>query len=669
MIHRQNPKLFFVGLLLCLCWQWASAQGTITGRVQDEDSQPIAYANVALLTLGNEELVQGSITDEVGAFQLAGVAKGQYLLLTSFVGYADQRDTIDVQQQVISLGIIVLRPSSETLSEVVVRANRPIVERKGDKLIFNVQSSPLKLGYDGMEVLQHTPNIWLDGGGAILMRNEAATVMINGRMTNLSGEQLASYLRALRSEDIKSIEVQTSISANVNAESSGGIINITLNKKPIGISGNLKSYAMYRGEDYYRLYGGGDFNYGLEKWNVYGAYNYTLDFSSSAMDSDITYNNSSNILSTNRFSLDTLQRHNYKLGFVIEPHKKHIIGAEVFGSFAGHQRDNDSDVRMRNEGNLLDRGTTLFKDNTDRQLFNATTNYSWQLDTLGSSLKVFVDYAQQDYDRNNDAISFYQIGLYEDNTERNQTDSKTEIFSLQSDLTKQFGSSLKWESGIKYTYTDRTNALRSELFSDNVWKNIEDRTTAFVYQEQILAAYSSVGFSFREKNFVKLGLRVENTDLERIDLIESIPPVLQNYTDWFPSLYYSRDLHTKHSLFVSYSRRMRRPSFNLLNNNIRKINDFRFELGNPDLQPEYVNKWEVGYNGSKQSIIAYYNRTNEVINGIYFLEGDVAFYKKFNAGAQVQFGLDYNRFGNLYKWWYLKISGGLYHRKFIDEEG
>ncbi|MEM9889190.1 MAG: outer membrane beta-barrel protein, partial [Bacteroidota bacterium] len=154
----------------------------------------------------------------------------------------------------------------------------------------------------------------------------------------------------------------------------------------------------------------------------------------------------------------------------------------------------------------------------------------------------------------------------------------------------------------------------------------------------------------------------------RFDLLAA-DEIKQNYWTLVPNLYLSRDWIQNSTLSFSYAKRIRRPPFVLLNNNVRKINDFRFELGNPDLRPELIHRFEWAWNIKKHQLATYYHLTDEAINGIYFLEGEVAFYKKFNEGKQTQRGLSYNYSGNLLDWWFTRISLDVYHRKYTNEAG
>jgi len=286
---------------------------------------------------------------------------------------------------------------------------------------------------------------------------------------------------------------------------------------------------------------------------------------------------------------------------------------------------------------------------------------------LKSNLKFFADYANSNVIRFNNAISSYEQGIYEGISERNDASAGTSIFSLQADLEKYFNNGLKLELGSKLSNTQRENVLLSDFLIGSEWVP-NNRTRSFDYDEQVSAAYLSVSKKIKEDYFLKVGLRTEYTDLERIDLNQD-SAITQTYTDWFPSLYLSRNLPNDNSISLSYSKRLRRPAFQLLNNYVTKVNDFRFELGNPELRPEYVHNYELSLKQKKQTLDFYYQKIKEAINGIYFLEGEVSFYKKFNSGSQTQYGFSYNRFGNLYKWWNIRASVGLYNRKFTEESG
>ena len=166
-----------------------------------------------------------------------------------------------------TLSPIILAPSINELGEIVVTAERNIIEHKEGKLIFNVQQTPMKSGFDGIEVLQRSPNIWVDENSGILMRNQAATIKVNGKILNISGDALTNFIRNIPSEQIQAIEIQTHLSANTDAESSGGVVNIILKKKTVGFDASIRSDYTFKSKGDFRSYSGLNFNYGAKKYD------------------------------------------------------------------------------------------------------------------------------------------------------------------------------------------------------------------------------------------------------------------------------------------------------------------------------------------------------------------------------------------------------------------
>lgn len=662
----KNSKLILTSLLLLIFTISNAQQIFLSGKVLSTQQEPVEFANVLLKNTKEGSLPFGSITNADGSFKIEVPEQGVYELKISFVGYTEKVQTISVDKSV-DIENIILEEEANTLGEVVVVGKLKIIERKEDKLIFNIQASPLKSGFDGMEVLARSPNVWVDENGGIQMRNESATILINGRAPNLSGANLTNYISNLRSDDIKAIEIQTHLSANTDAESSGGVINIILKKKAVGFDGNIRSVYTFKTKGDYNNQNNFNFNYGAEKWNVYGSYSYQQSTSESENNSSIDYFTSQNFLGEKGGLQRFVKRHNYQLGFVADPIENHVMGFEFFATNFESNYDNISLVDILNNGESIDNGIAQLIGDVDNDVYNVTFNYKWTLDTLKSNLKFFADYASSDVGRFNDAISSYEQGFYTGITERNDGVAGTNIYGLQADLEKYFQNGLKLELGSKLSNTQRENALLSEILIGDEWIP-NQRTRSFDYDEQVSAGYISVSKKIKEDYFLKIGVRTEHTNLERKDLNQD-SIIQQNYTDWFPSFYLSRDLPKDNTISISYSKRLRRPSFQLLNNYVIKINDFRFELGNPELRPEYVNNYELSFKQKRQTFDLYYQKTREAVNGIYFLEGDVSFYKKFNDGSQTQFGLSYNRFGNLYKWWFIRASLGVYNRKFTEESG
>lgn len=652
-------------ILSCLlCHLSHQAQTSISGTILNQDKKPIEFANIALMDIENHQLITGTISDENGIFQISTSKSGRYELSIQFIGYEHWTSPISTDSSIDLKEIILLERTNE-LSEVVVISSRPMIEKKEDKLVFNISSSPLKSGYDGLEVLEQSPNVWVDNQGNISMRNEAARILINGRQLNLSGEDLANYIKNLPSDHIKSVEVQSTPSASADAENSGGIINIILRKKAVGVNSILKAHYETFGESYHENYAGFNLNYGAEKWNIYSSYNFRERDNTAAVTSDIVYHNSGNYLKTHVLDIHQRKTHTYQLGFVLNPWKNHEFGAEFFGNTRTSFIHLQSNLALSHQQDTIDYGITNFIHDNHRITNNGVLNYAWKIDTLGSQFKLVGDYSHQINKNDNRANSAYQLGEFEDNQQRYDFDNQTTITAMQADLLKKTKTGLNLNIGLKYTHTKRANNLLAEDLLDGLWVE-NNQTTALNYQEQISAAYATLSKKIAEKHFIKAGVRVENTDLNRVDVLK-LDNIAKNYTDWFPSIFYSYDMTNNTSISANYSRRLSRPAFRELNNDVFKVNDFRYAIGNPDLRPEYIDRYSISFQRKKHNASIYYHQYNDAINGIYFLEDGIAYYQRQNNGAQKQWGTQYNISGNIQNWWSVRGSVHLFYRKYTTD--
>lgn len=660
-----NNYILIISMFLSLS---VYSQSVISGKVVDSLYNPIEFANITILESINNSIISGTVSSEKGEFSLTINQKGEFKMRVSFIGFENFEKELNTSKSV-NIGNIVLVESINSLNEVVIGATKKFITKEEDKIILNIKDSPLKEGYDGIEVLQRAPYVWVDKDNNVLMRNETATVLINGRKSNLSSNELSNYLSGINSENIKNIEITTNKGANLDGESTGGVINIVLLKRDLGFNSTIKSYYTYKGKKYNKYYLGAAFNYGADKWNVYGNYNYSKNFTGTRITTDIFYDDTQNFIQTKRLRELKLPKHNYQFGLVSEVWTNHELGLELFGSTSNNSSDVPGNLTITNGNDLLDSGNVRVINDKVNQVLNGVFNYKWKINKNDETLNVFVDYANQNNKDENVNLSNYNLGLFTDNLETNNSDTDTQIYSFQSDYKKKNDKGLKLETGIKYIASRRFNGLLSKFLEDEFFVIDEERTTSFKYNEEISGGYFSIGKDFSFKHYLKLGLRVENTDIERFDLLDNNSRIEQNYTNFFPSVYYSYDFAKGKSLSTSYSRSIRRPSFRLLNNNVVKVNDFRFIIGNSDLQPELIDKFEISYLYNKQTVSVYYNQANDAINGVYFLVDDIAFYQRKNAGSQVQYGLEYNRSNKINSWWYLRFSGDLYYRKFVDEQG
>ena len=634
----------------------------ITGTVEDTSKTPLEYANVIVRDASTKQLITGVITNATGRFEIDLKKPQQVTIIIRFIGYKSTTVNRTITKS-INLGTFVLKEDNNLLESVTITAAKPMLSRQQDKLVFNVQNSPLKMNANGMEVLQQTPLLWVEEN-SISMRNEAVVVFVNGKKINLSGEQLTNYVRTIKSENIKSIEITTSKSAQLDANSKGGSINIVLLKKRLGFNGSVRTAYKFAGEGYYQTYASTNFNYGAETWNLYGNYN------------NVKYTGLRRINILSNFSqqqsqIETLNTENYndnrhysQLGFVSSLGTNHELGIEVFSAIVNKNSPILADLSFYKNQVLAGKGLISTTNTPKNNLFTTVINYSWKIDK-NQTLKVFADYLNQNNAAKRTTKSAYSMGNFEDTFEKYESQSTATSFSLQTDYSVQLTKNTKLETGLKHGSIDKGNDLLTEYELQNAFVIDPNRTTSLQYKEQISAGYTSVSSNISDKNFIKIGLRIENTKLNRVNNYTDAV-VRQNYTNWFPSVFYSRKLTPTQSVSASYSRSLQRPSFSLLSNEIQKVNDFNYIVGNPDLTPEFKNVFEFSYQQKKNVVSVFYNQTIDNINALYAIENGIAYLKNQNIGTHVEYGVEYGSSKKLTNWWRLQYSATLFHSKFLD---
>ena len=217
-------------ILLILLFAMAAANAIAArmypagGRVVDEQGQAVEYATVVLLRGG--EQVAGMATDDAGRFELK-VPTGEYTLSIQYLGFDPVLRQVRVEAD-NDLGDIVLKSSSTQIEGVVVKAQ--LIRREADRFIVDVANAPA-IGKDGIELLERAPGVWVDDEKISINGKSGSKVYVNDRELRMEPAQLLTYLRSLRADDIQKIEVVPTTGADYDADSSGGIIRITLRKR------------------------------------------------------------------------------------------------------------------------------------------------------------------------------------------------------------------------------------------------------------------------------------------------------------------------------------------------------------------------------------------------------------------------------------------------------
>lgn len=578
-------------MLMLGCFSVFAQDYTVKGIVKDS-TQVIAFANV-ILTDSNGEMKTGTITEEDGSFNLT-TQQGTYTVTVSFLGYQTWKQTISVDQN-LDLGIISLNSQDNELGEVVVTAEKPLIERKADRLVFNVRSSVFANGVSADELLKNVPRIDPTSDGLSIIGKSSVQIMINERLLNLSGDDLKNYLKSLRSENIEKIEVITNPSAKYDAAGNSGLINIKLKKNSkLGFDGYITSTYTQRTKP--SLGQSLKLNYSTEKlileYNIY----YGNDTRNIIHENEYIFENDT------RISDEDTERQNKGLSNSFNMDYKVSTNSNLGFYFNYNDWDNDliytSKVKYRDNDNNIYRTQSL-----PSQLYGDYKNlsispyYDIQLDTVGSKLKLNYNYVSNKTDSKNSLVAETFSGDFETmedrSTSQNNVVNDFKINSLNIDFEFPWDS-YKLDTGFKFSQFDTDNDI--SFYDTTSGTPVLDTVISnrFLYEERIYAGYINVNKKFSENFHASIGLRYENTSVEGNSITQQ-ERFTNDYDNFFPSLSLSYDPSERNSFYLSYNKRILRPTlFDV--NPFRVYQDaFNFSVGNPNLLPSITDNVELGY--------------------------------------------------------------------------
>lgn len=578
-------KSIFIFLLLFIAGIPVKAQKPImktvySGHVTDLRGEVVEYATIVLLQADHQEA--GMVTDSSGYFRLEAEA-GIYTLIVQCMGYESMRETI--QLPITGSVRIMLRPSTHALKEVVVQAQN--IERKADRFVLSVSPSA---GKDGTELLSQAPGVWLSGDNISINGASGTRVYVDNREIKLSGEELLTYLRSLKSENIKRIEVIPVAGAEYEASTRGGIIQISLRRRlENGIQGSVTegtaiapSYNRHAPSVLLNARAGnwtinttasGIFTpENRSEMNSFRKYaDEDMRFSSSSK-----FNNHSNY-GTGRFGVswdaDTLNSFGAEIEYIGQATKvySHSRTELIKGNFP-----------VNSSGNYFQRN--------DYNTFTATANYIHKLDNKGSGIQCIVDYAGKKSTGKNDYYILREVmAAQNDTTYRSDADATYDIITSDLSLSRHIKEGMSLKAGVKYTFTEMNDNSCYEGLSGQRWELNPAYGYALDYRENIAGAYASFSIAAGRWSFIT-GLRGEYTRTSNRG-----DDIRRDYFDLFPNLNVSYAFdHLKTSMLIGqYSRNIERPAFHWLSPNHIQLSDYSYQIGNPYLKPTYINRFNV----------------------------------------------------------------------------
>lgn len=631
----------------------------VKGTILDSDSnKPLGFVQVALFSSQDKARpVSFSDSDDDGLFSLE-VPKGKYTFKAFFLGYKDfVLEEIEINGP-IDLGEIKLTGDSQNLEEVVIQTSKLPFRSSMEGLTITPENNLANVGGTLLDILRNTPSIIVSEDGSISLRGSTGTnILINGRNSSLT-----QNLDQLPASAVEEIKIINNPNARYDAEAEGGVIDIILKKgQDLGTHGGLE--ATYGTRNRTNL--GARMNHRSARLNTFVGYNFRDWKDVGNRRSTRNLFEEEETLKQNTESTNRNVGHNLTYGadyyfgnnvLSYEGVYQSSLDRQINTLFAELERGGNEpeafDYVRRNNESETDTGldnALIFEHNFKDKghLFRATASHSFRNQFKTQEIDIF-----------NNTLNPLPENLT--GQELAYIDEIRNISVLQADYIKplQFG---KFETGLKSILRKFDNDYQYFRFNEAENEFVEDEliSNRFIYEDQIYAGYALISVA-KSKFEYSLGLRGEMTVVDTY-LQNTGERNQQNYFNLFPSVQGLYNVNEKHSLKFSYSRRIDRPTAWRLNPFPDITDSLNVRRGNPNLQPEMINSFEVGHmaNFEKASLTSnlFYRKVNGQLDFITIVEDGISYSQPENLLSAESYGLELIGTGEVSKWY--SINGGL----------
>ncbi len=648
------------------------AEGIVIGKISDALSgMPMEYANVVLYSMRDSTMATGTVTDADGEFRMEKVPYGRFYLVANFIGYDKLKiDSIRIspKKKAMDMGEIELQPSAENLQAVEITAEREHYEYRIDKKVVNVEKDIMAQGGTAINALENVPSVNVDIDGNVSMRGSSSfTVLIDGRPSVLQG---SDALQQIPVSNIDHIEIITNPSAKYDPDGVAGIINVVLkDKKEGGITGIVNA-SIATGDKY-----SADFllNYRTGKFNIFGGADYRKhNHGGDRVNKTETYRND-----TTQFRYSDGTRNRSRNGYGVR------LGADFFatekttistlGRFGNYSRGGGYDSYLHVFTDPVTTDTySITNSESDRSgnYFSGRLSLFHKFDDFGQQLEALAYYST----RNGDDIEDQSESLTDEDwniidTEpilirTNEEDDNNQL-RFKVDYTKPFGEEGKLETGTQARFeTDNEEYFFYQWdYFNNDWVENDLYSNSSDFQRNIFSVYAIYANTWRTFGY-QAGMRGEYTYRE-IKNAKAEESSLIDRWDYFPTIHLSKSFKNKDQLLASYTRRIDRPRGWYLDPFVSYMDAYNIRQGNPNLQPEYIDSYELAYQKrifeALVTLEGYYRITKNKITRIRTLQDDGIMLNTYeNLNKDYALGVELMVNARPAEWMQLMLSGTVY---------
>ncbi|MFC2114110.1 TonB-dependent receptor domain-containing protein [Bacteroidota bacterium] len=645
---------------------------TITGAIYDPDlAVNVEYATIALYSLRDSSLVSGTISQVNGTFSLSGLPYGRFYAEVTFIGY--EKKTLDQiiltpRQKELNIGIIELRQSSMNLNEVEITAEKTHIEYKIDKKVINVGQDIIASGGTAVEVLENTPSVEVDIDGNVSLRGSSNfTVLIDGKPSVLSG---SDALKQIPASSIDKIEIITNPSAKYDPDGMAGILNIILKKqKAKGFNGIINlSAGLYQNYSADIL-----LNYRTGKINFFAGGNYGVRNhpGSWELDRQTTFSDTVFHMLANSDRGHAHNGYSVKAGIEYDINKSHYMSLTAEKGLNGSSENSEA---FYNEYTTPATLNTFYLRESDeiRDRDYLSLNYFYQYNFKKKGKLEFNTFYSNGSGIEDEDLSQYSTDafwnkLVEDPyLQRTSQESSNDKLRVKADYSTPIGAKGKLEAGLQSRNESSYSIYDFSVYDygSKVWAKDSIQHNDLDFSTNIYSGYTT--YSSAKWGFEYMaGIRLEYYDRLIVQNVMN-DRFASSQLDYFPSIHISRKLKHEQQLLASYSRKIERPREWYLDPFPNYVDQYNIRMGNPRLDPEYVNSYEFSYQKRLSFGVltgeVYYRETNNKINRIaYLTDSNVMIHTFENIDQDYALGVELSGNFDIAKWWQLNASGNMFN--------
>lgn len=648
----------------------------VYGKILDSTThKPLEYAVVRITQ--NDKLINGALTVRNGDFSIDKIpAQVSLSLEVSLVGY---KNTVFPLQIPVNPGAFISEKDLgnfmlplENQSALIVKGESNF-KMEFDKRIYDVENNAMNAGGTAEDVLKNIPSVQVDQDGNVSVRNTPPQIMIDGRPTTLTIDQIPA-------DAIQKVEIITNPSAKYDASGGGGgIINIVMkHNRGMGYNGNVKLGTSTMPPDIdpslrkYPINGGFDVNVRQGKINVFANFNLNQRRSymyGSTVRNDLVGTPLSSTQTQISLSNGYMMRGSAGVDFFLD-NRNTITVSESYNKGA-FQPDDSMYVDVDTLDVTSNNGFYYRKSKTERVFQNLGTSVLYKHLFAKEGTELTADF-------NYNAISSHYNGDYKNVYDQasasiwKQNGSvKQNLYTFQSDFVSKINDRFKFEAGARGSFRTYDSGYENLRFDGTQYIANTNLSVNYGYTDQVYAAYSTVSMN-TEKWKYQMGLRAESS-FYRGELKDTTVSFSIKYPiSLFPSLYITRVISESSDIQLALNRRINRPGFMQLSPFTDYSDSLNVMRGNPALRPEFTQAAELSYLGNfnrKYTFIAtvYARYTNnvtvrqQVLEYSPVLQDSVIINTYLNASSSIASGIELVSKNSFTEWMDITANVNLYN--------